>query len=1037
MDDPVAATLTSVLNRFKPVLAKRVGLALALWGDAGVGKSHQAERLLQTLTCHSSSLHATLSLASLVQRLSRPKKLPLWANQTLARLAKGEEVESASAIASLGAVFAGLAPFVLHLEDLHEAGQERLEFVRDLARVVIRTKGASLVITSRREPPEPFTPVQLLPLATEASRELLTRALGTQPPLETANWIYGKAAGNPLYTLEYLRYLTKQGFLWSDGKHWHWRTPHQDAMPTTIEALIEQLVDQARAEPLHRYVLETKAVLPRDAKAEVWSQVARVTNQELQAALKELAQQGLFRENDFAHPLFGEVVLKTMGTERKRNLARRALAVLENEPEQAALFVDDAGLEPAAALALLKRAAEQAKQRSEVGAARLLAKAVVYAAEDEKGQLAFRAAQTLGHSNVVEAEQLFEMAAKDTALRSQALFQLAELLATQGRSADAKRVLERLAPAERTGPEWISRLVQIYSAANDDAGVLELVRAHPEVLEHADALTLSRIVRALAHDGRLSEGEALVNRRLEHTFTPKDRIYLLKALSVIAYMRADFITMEELETNIYNLAQPLGDLRLLDAALFNRAIALGNLGRYQEQKASLEAALEVCRDLGDVSALVIAQMAYADTLIEVADYEEAETLLLEARAVLSSIDLSAFLVGCEASLAKLYEAWQPPQGKLLALKHATASLKEARKRNTVHLLIEGLCALARAEAWAGNAQRAESLALEAVERTQSLEVPAARLNALDARARSLLAAGNTKIAEQLFAEALGLAQELSNEATVQYTALELDRLNNDVARARERMKWFEKRGLLNGVTVAKRYFLELEGAKTDEIAEAQPRLEVLGRVQLSHKGTTVIIRGRKRQELLTVLLEARLAGRGGANALELCEALYAEENETNAQKSLKQLVFQTRTALGQSLITTTPNGYALGQAYSDAESFLEGGDTPLWRGPYLANVGVHDEAVRDTLYTALKARMAELVTQRPTEAVRVGGLLLGAEPYDLGALTLTLRALRQTGDAKGLEQLYRRGREQLAEVGELLPESWQIFLEQVSQDTHL
>ncbi len=53
-------------------------------------------------------------------------------------------------------------------------------------------------------------------------------------------------------------------------------------MPTTVEALIAQLVGQARTEPLHSDVLEARALLPRDATAEVWSQVARVTPQELQ-----------------------------------------------------------------------------------------------------------------------------------------------------------------------------------------------------------------------------------------------------------------------------------------------------------------------------------------------------------------------------------------------------------------------------------------------------------------------------------------------------------------------------------------------------------------------------------------------------------------------------------------------------------------------------------------------------------------------------------------------------------------------------------
>ena len=124
-----SSPLENVVQRLQAVMSKRVGLAVALWGDAGIGKSYQVQQLLQTLTCRSSSLHATTPLAALARGLPKPKKLPLWAERTLARLAQSEEIENVTTIASLGAVFAGLAPFVLHLEDIHEAGSERLEFI--------------------------------------------------------------------------------------------------------------------------------------------------------------------------------------------------------------------------------------------------------------------------------------------------------------------------------------------------------------------------------------------------------------------------------------------------------------------------------------------------------------------------------------------------------------------------------------------------------------------------------------------------------------------------------------------------------------------------------------------------------------------------------------------------------------------------------------------------------------------------------------------------------------------------------------------
>jgi hypothetical protein len=145
-----------LLARFRPVLQKRTGLALALWGEAGVGKSHQLRKLLQALSCHYASHHATTSLSVVARALPKPKKLPLWAENNLKRLAGSEAVEPSSVLDSLGAALAGLAPFVLHLEDIHEADEERSSFVQELAKIISRSKGVGLIVTSRREPPEPF-----------------------------------------------------------------------------------------------------------------------------------------------------------------------------------------------------------------------------------------------------------------------------------------------------------------------------------------------------------------------------------------------------------------------------------------------------------------------------------------------------------------------------------------------------------------------------------------------------------------------------------------------------------------------------------------------------------------------------------------------------------------------------------------------------------------------------------------------------------------------------------------------------------------
>jgi hypothetical protein len=253
-----------------------------------------------------------------------------------------------------------------------------------------------------------FTCVKLEPLSREEADRLLETDLKATLPKEALAWIYGKAAGNPLYTLEYLRYLTRQGFLWNDGRSWHWRKPEHNTMPVTVEALIEQLISRAKTEPLQRYVLETRAFLPLEASDDLWLKVARVNEQELQKARTDLSQQGVFRNNDFAHPLFREVTYKTLSNERKQNLARRAMNLLEFDPARAALFVDDANLEPEKTLAILKSAAAQTEEHNAVAAARFLAKAAHYATGEEKSTLALEAAEGLQSHDVTGAVQLAE-----------------------------------------------------------------------------------------------------------------------------------------------------------------------------------------------------------------------------------------------------------------------------------------------------------------------------------------------------------------------------------------------------------------------------------------------------------------------------------------------------------------------------------------------------------------------------------------------------------------------------------------------------
>ena len=127
------------------VVSRRVGVALGVWGEPGIGKTWTAQQILRDLSCSGLSLHATVPDSALLGALPRPRKLPAWADAQLERLKNGEYLEPKTVLNTLTAVLRGLAPFVLHLEDLHECNPERKNLIVGLAQAVQHARGVQVV----------------------------------------------------------------------------------------------------------------------------------------------------------------------------------------------------------------------------------------------------------------------------------------------------------------------------------------------------------------------------------------------------------------------------------------------------------------------------------------------------------------------------------------------------------------------------------------------------------------------------------------------------------------------------------------------------------------------------------------------------------------------------------------------------------------------------------------------------------------------------------------------------------------------------
>lgn len=1022
---------TALAGRFHLVLQKRRGLALGLWGEAGVGKSYQIKELLRTLACRSASFHATTSLTTVAATLPKPKKLATWAGRTLARLGQGETVEANTLTDALGVTLAGLAPFVLHLEDIHEADEERTSFIQELAKVVSRSKGVGLLVTSRKEPLEPFATIKLEPLSQQESDALLEQDLKATLPKEALAWIYSKAAGNPLYTLEYLRYLTRQGFLWNDGRFWHWRKPLDNVMPATVEALIEQLIIKAKTEPLQKYVLETRAFLPLEVSDELWLKVARVSEQELRVTVTELSQQGIFKDNDFAHPLFREVALKTLSSERKQNLARRAINVLRGEPEKAVPFIEDAGLTNDEALEMLERAAHDATELgNKARAARLRAKSVNYTQGETQPQLAFETAVAIYPYDIAEAIRLLSAAHLKRPKDFETLKWLAVCFAETGRRTEAETLLKNLPSSVRSSPQGQMLTIAVFHYLQEPNRVVEVWNTHPELHSVAKPIIVRNVAFSKADLGDVGGALELASQTLSQPqLTVEERVILLETCGYAHHNNGNFATAMAYYSEAIELFRADNQAHRNGSLLFNRAVALQGLAQISESLSDAKEALELAAEGGHALFYSNAQLALASAQFEQGEYESAEKRLLECESYYQQSNMAVWLIDTLVVLSELYREWPTPYAGVLAHKHANKALVLARETQNPRFLLNVIPYTVMAEALFGESQRALELADEGIRmfsNDHGNEVIKAKI--MRGRATALGRLGRSSEALSEFQQALVILQQAGVSLEAAKTGLELDRLTNDIESARKRMRWFEERGFMNGVNLAKRYFPKLvENKKEAKPVPDGVRLEVLGSLQI-RSDNLIPIRGRKRQELLALLLEARISGRSEVSKLTLFDTLYPDEDELKASSSLKVVVHSLRELLGENVITTTNNGYALGACTSDAELFLQTGDTALWRGVYLEDLEFEDGTVRDSLYLSLFEKVKDLLETNPKEAARAAGILIEAEPYNTDYLKTYLTALRLGNNHGKLTRHYREAKERLLEVGETLPETWQSFL---------
>ena len=1008
-------SLAELTKRLMGLASNRRGLAVGLVGAPGIGKSFGARQVLTKLPYRSLSLNLCTP-STVMAALPRASRLPEWAERALGRNLEPERLGDA-----LAAWLGSLAPFVLHLEDLHEATPDELALWRRVAGQVRQGCGTGLLVTSRQALPEPFETLWLAAKTRQEIAALLEEKVAMSLPVAALDWIQRQACGNALFALEYLAYLSRMGNLYSDGSRWRWRPPDQNSLPGSVEAVIAQVLHGHQFSNQATKALEVWAVLGENLETTLWAAIANLTPQGLNEALGELEAAGVVHEGRWAHPLYAQVARGHLSRGTRQSVARRALELYGDHP-QSAPWVADANLERQEARTILLVHAARLAASDPIAAAKLIAHAADHADGAERLALALRAAEALEEGSPNEALRLAERAwtlAPDDP-RSSILF--ARLLGVTGRFEPAEDLLNTLDPAVAQ-----PALIDLFVQARDFARAASLFEAAPNTFA---TRIVTRVNAALMHLGQFERAEGLIRQSLERSnLEPSETAALLGNLADLYTVRGELKKAADFQRQGIALLRDTNQAHELARLIASHAEVLEMLAEFGAAKRALEEATQRYIALGDGRGHAWMRSRLGALLADTGPFIDAEEALLSSLEDLERFGDRPHLATAHINLAYLYLNWSPISGTMLAHRHASEALRWAQVCGSAVVEAQAAAILAWAEAARGQPERARTSAQAGLELSERIGYPFSTTLCRFALGLASATTNRTVAIEQMLA-AVSILHGLGLPAVAERLGLEADHLAGDLKSARTRLAYFESHELHGLIMVAQRLFPSLNDAQSAALPEAKFafRLEVLGSIRLL-RNTQPVRLGALAGSLLAYLLFARLAGREDVPLPELLEVLYPERPEPESRNALHQLVHRLRGALESDVLIRTQTGYTIQALGSDAEDFMATGSLPLWRGALLNGQWFFgDPITRARLYDRVYAAVASSFKTDPHEAARAGLILIEAQPYDLETLSLTLNALREAGEAAVFDHIYLEAKIRFAEVGETLPDDVETFL---------
>jgi class 3 adenylate cyclase/tetratricopeptide (TPR) repeat protein len=241
-----------------------------------------------------------------------------------------------------------IEPAVALLEDLHWLDDASGAFLEELVRGCAGTR-TLLILTYRPEYSgeslrgSHCEQLALRPLPKSAAGELLDSLLGHEPSLDgLADLIAARAVGNPFFCEELVASLAESGHLAGErGAYQLTRTLEEIVLPATVQATLAARIDGLSERA--RNLLQIASVIGYEVSEPVLMAIAGLPDGELSDVLRSLVSAELFSERmsdagvayEFKHPLTQEVAYRSQLTERRQHLHREvALAIEQLEPEK-------------------------------------------------------------------------------------------------------------------------------------------------------------------------------------------------------------------------------------------------------------------------------------------------------------------------------------------------------------------------------------------------------------------------------------------------------------------------------------------------------------------------------------------------------------------------------------------------------------------------------------------------------------------------------------------------------------------------------